>query len=151
MFLRNPKLLFKSSGFRLITWYTVIFVLSSLAINFYAYTVISSFIFGQSRSEVEEDIAELEEIYSEEGLEALHAEVFEDANDPFLVRLIDGEGRSALLRIPESWEGVTLPYLEKNYAFTENGWVYISGVDGEEEYVVRTILVYGGKVLNIGQ
>jgi len=40
MFLKNPRLLLKSSSFRLITWYTILFVLSSLAINIYAYTVI---------------------------------------------------------------------------------------------------------------
>ncbi|MGB2691006.1 MAG: hypothetical protein WBC96_00780, partial [Thermodesulfobacteriota bacterium] len=63
MFLKNPKLLLKSNSFRLITWYTVLFVLSSLIINIYAYTVISSYIYEQSRAEVEEDILELKEIY----------------------------------------------------------------------------------------
>ena len=59
MFLNNPRLLFKSSSFRLITWYTVLFVLSSLVINIYIYTVISSFIYEQSRSEIEEDLNDL--------------------------------------------------------------------------------------------
>src|SRR3989337_2386344 len=63
MFLKNPRLLLKSNSFRLITWYTLFFILSSLVINIYAYTVISSFIYEQSRKEIEEDIADLAKIY----------------------------------------------------------------------------------------
>ena len=63
MFLKNPRLLFKSNSFRLITLYTILFVLSSLVINIYIYTVISSFIYEQSRSEIEEDLDDLAEIY----------------------------------------------------------------------------------------
>ncbi len=73
MFLKNPRLLFKSNSFRLMTLYTILFVLSSLVINIYIYTVISSFIYEQSRSEIVEDLDDLAEIYKDEGVEAFKA------------------------------------------------------------------------------
>ncbi|HKQ33417.1 MAG TPA: hypothetical protein VJV40_09430, partial [Thermodesulfobacteriota bacterium] len=104
MFLKNPRLLFKSSSFRLITWYTVLFVLSSLIINIYIYTVISSFIYEQSRSEIKEDLGDLAEIYERDGVEAFRKEVFEDEEDPFLVRLMRPGDEAEILRVPKSWE-----------------------------------------------
>jgi len=61
MLLKNPSLLFKSNSFKLITFFTILFVISSLAINLYAYSVISNFIYIQSRSEIEKDILEFNE------------------------------------------------------------------------------------------
>jgi len=151
MFLKNPKLLLKSNSFKLITWYTVFFVLSSLAINIYAYTVISSYIYEQSRSEVEEDILELEEIYEESGIEALRLDVFEDENDPFFVRLITKQGTSPVLRIPPDWENVNPGYVEESILHSENGWAYVTDGRGGEEYEIRTLQLADGSALQIGQ
>ncbi len=151
MFLKNPKLLLKSNSFRLITWYTVFFVLSSLAINIYAYTVISSYIYEQSRAEVEEDILELKEIYEENGIEALSADVFEDANDPFFVRLVTSEGISPILRIPDNWENIDPSYVKQNILHSEDGWTNIYDSIEEEEYEIRTLNLAEGSALQIGQ
>jgi signal transduction histidine kinase len=151
MFLKNPKLLLKSNSFRLITWYTVFFVLSSLAINFYAYTEISSYIYQEERSEVEEDILELEDIYHESGIEALNTEVFEDKDEPFLVRLITNDGASPILRIPSDWENINPRYVEENFAYSEPGWVYVMDEKNEERYEIRTLPLSDGSALQIGQ
>ena len=107
--------------------------MSSLAINIYAYTVISSYIYEQSRAEVEEDILELKEIYEKDGIEALSLEVFEDANDPFFVRLVTSEGNSPVLRIPEDWKNVGPDY-----------------VDGER-WEIKTLKLTQGTALQMGQ
>ncbi len=151
MFLKNPKLLFKSNSFRLITWYTVFFVLSSLAVNIYAYTVISSYIYEQSRAEVEEDIFELKEIYEEDGTEAVSVEVFEDANDPFFVRLVTGEGKSPILRIPEEWEDIGSEYVNENIVTTQDGWADLEDKIDGEKWEIRTLIVSDGSALQIGQ
>ncbi|GJM15573.1 MAG: two-component sensor histidine kinase [Thermodesulfobacteriota bacterium] len=151
MFLKNPKLLLKSNSFRLITWYTVFFVLSSLAINIYAYTVISSYIYEQSRSEVEEDILELKEIYEEEGTEALSVEVFEDANDPFFVRLVTSEGKSPILRIPEDWGDIGSEYVKQNILPAQDGWVDLENEMDGEKWEVRTFILAEGSALQMGQ
>ncbi len=122
MFLKNPKLLLKSSSFRLITWYTLFFILSSLVINIYAYTVISSFIYEQSRKEIGEDLDEFVEIYQEDGLEALKEDVFEDEDDPFLVRLIGNQDNTLILRIPKDWEGFSIEQLQTSGYPKNRGW-----------------------------
>jgi signal transduction histidine kinase len=151
MFLKNPKLLLKSNSFRLITWYTIFFVLSSLAINIYAYTVISSYIYEQSRSEVEEDILELKEIYEESGTEALSVEVFEDANDPFFVRLLTSKGESPILRIPEKWKNIDTEYVKQNILAMQDGWIDLEDEMDGERWEIRTLKLAEGSTLQMGQ
>ena len=148
MFLKNPNLLFKSSGFRLMTWYTVLFVLSSLVINIYIYTVISSFIYEQSRSEIEEDLYDLAEIYQTGGVEAFELEVFEDEEDPFLVRLSTRQEDADILRVPGGWEDFDERELEKDTGPGE--YVYVR--EGEDDaYEIMSLTLVDGSVLQIGQ
>ncbi len=150
MFLRNPRLLFKSNSFRLITWYTVLFVLSSLVINIYIYTVISTYIYEQSRKEVNEDLYDLAEIYQEEGLEAFRLEVFEDEEDPFLVHLTGGAHDTVVLRIPKDWEDFDAAELGGGVGANEGEWKY-PAVGGEDAYEVTSLTMQDGSVLQIGQ
>jgi len=148
MFLKNPRLLFKSSGFRLITWYTVLFVLSSLVINIYIYTVISSFIYEQSRKEISEDLGDLAEIYEREGVEAFRKEVFEDEEDPFLVRLAKTGDEADILRVPGSWED--FDEKELGAVSTDGDWAYVR--EGEEDaYEITSLTLADGSALQIGQ
>ena len=148
MFLKNPRLLFKSSGFRLMTWYTVLFVLSTLVINIYIYTVISSFIYEQSRSEIEEDLYDLAEIYQDEGVEAFELEVFEDEEDPFLVRLARGQGAADILRVPGDWEDFDESELGSGVETGEYAYVR----EGEDDaYEITSLTLEDGSVLQIGQ
>jgi signal transduction histidine kinase len=155
MFLRNYRLLLKSSSFRLITWYTVLFVLSSLVINIYAYTVISSFIYEQSRKEIEEDIVELGELYQEDGLEALREDVFEDEDeeDPFLVHLVGSEGNVLISRIPEDWSeaGFNIVQLEERSYSKEEEWKYLRGGNNENRFEIRSLSMSDGSTLEMGQ
>ena len=151
MFLKNPKLLFKSNSFKLITWYTMFFVLSSLAINIYAFTVISSYIYEQSRAEVEEDIHELKEIYEDDGVEALSLEVFEDANDPFFVRLVTSDGNSPVLRIPGDWKNIGPDYVSQNILAAQDGWVDLQDKMDGERWEIRTFNLAEGAALQMGQ
>lgn len=148
MFLKNPRLLFKSSGFRLITWYTVLFVLSSLVINLYIYSVISDYIYEQSRSEIEEDLNDLAEIYQDEGVEAFKLEIFEDEEDPFLVRLLGKGEDTDILRVPKSWEDFDEG--ELGAAGTGGEWTYVRE-DSEDAYEITSLKLPDGSILQIGQ
>lgn len=148
MFLKNPRLLFKSSSFRLITWYTVLFVLSSLVINIYIYTVISSFIYEQSRSEIKEDLGDLAEIYEQDGVEAFRKEVFEDEEDPFLVRLVKTGDEAEILRVPKSWEDFDEKELDTGTGDGE--WAY-ARKGGEDAYEITSLKLPDGSILQIGQ
>ncbi|MGH7801420.1 MAG: sensor histidine kinase [Thermodesulfobacteriota bacterium] len=151
MFLKNPRLLLKSSSFRLITWYTLFFILSSLAINIYAYTVISSFIYEQSRKEIEEDIADLAKIYQEDGLEALREDVYEDKEDPFLVRLIGNQDNMLISRIPKDWSSFNIEQLEKSGYPKNKEWKYIKGEENKNEFEITSLSMPDGTTLQLGQ
>ena len=151
MFLKNPKLLLKSSSFRLITSYTIFFILCSLAINLYAYTVISSFIHGQSRKEIEEDINELAKVYQGGGLEALHQDVFEDEEETFLIRLIGSNYIPLISRIPKDWSTSSVQQLEKTGYLKDNEWKVLRGGDGENEFEITSLRMSDGTTLQLGQ
>jgi signal transduction histidine kinase len=152
MFLKNPKLLLKSSSFRLITWYTLLFVLSSLAINIYAYTVISSFIYEQSRKEIKGDMDEFAEIYRKDGLEALRKGVLEDEEDNlFLVRFIGKQDNTLILSIPKDWSGFNIDQFEKSGYMKNNEWKYIKGRANENEFEITSLSLSDGTTLQLGQ
>ncbi len=150
MFLKNPRLLLKSNSFRLITWYTVIFVLSSLVINIYAYTVISSFIDEQSRREIRGDLRDLAEIYQEDGLEGFRKEVFEDPDDPYLVRLTGSAGNTIVLRTPKDWPEEEKEQLEHSTDPKNGEWRILgAGKDGESEII--SLRMPDGSIIQLGQ
>jgi signal transduction histidine kinase len=151
MFLKNPKLLLKSSSFRLITWYTIFFILCSLAINVYAYTVISSFIHEQSRKEIEEDINDLAKRYQREGLEALREDVFEDEEETFLIRLIGSNYIPIISRIPKEWSVLSIPQLEKSGYPEDHNWRILKGGGGENEFEITSLRMSDGTTLQLGQ
>jgi len=149
MFLKNPKLLLKSSSFRLMTWYTLFFILSSLAINFYAYSVISSFIYEQSRKEIEEDIVDLAGIYQEDGLKAVQEDVEDD--EPFLIRLIGNKDNTLFLSIPKDWSGFNIEQVEKSGYPKNKEWKYIKGEENENEFEITSLSMSDGTTLQLGQ
>lgn len=149
MFLKNPKLLLKSSSFRLITWYTILFIISSLIINIYAYTVISSFIYEQSREEISEDLDELEDLYKEEGLEALHEDIFEDEYESLFHRVISKQGETVILRIPPDWEEFNIEELDSITNPEEKDWVFLKGE--EEEFEIKSRKLFDGSIIQLGQ
>ncbi len=150
MFLKNPRLLFKSTSFRLITWYTILFVLSSLVINIYVYSVISGFIYEQSRDEIVEDINDLAGIYGEEGVEAFKTEIFEDPEDPFLVRLTGIKNGADILRVPPDWDEFDPAELGAGPQAGEKKWVYMR--EGEDDaYETTSLELSDGSLLLMGQ
>ena len=149
MFLKNPKLLFKSSSFRLITWYTVLFILSSLIINVYAYTVISKYIYEQSRGEIFEDMDELQLLYKDEGFEALYEDVFEDEYESLFHRVVNAEGLTTLVRVPPDWEEFDIDQLDSTQKPIEGEWIYLAG--DEEKYEVLTGMLFDDSIIQLGQ
>lgn len=152
MFLKNPKLLFKSSSFKLITWYTVFFIISSLIINIYAYTVISSFIYDQSREEIIEDFDEFNEIYEEGGVDA----VIEDAEDSDseaddFMRFVGTNEENLIFILPEDWEGVDKEKLKTDRIQRFEHWNFVEGEDSKKDYELISKKLSNGSILQLGQ
>jgi len=151
MFLKNPKLLLKSSSFRIITWYTLFFILCSLLINIYAYTVISSFIYEQSRKEILEDLDELAEIYREGGLEALREDVYEDEDETFLVRLVGEQNEALVSWIPKDWPALNAEQLEEGSHLQKDEWKYLKGAGDQDGFEITSMSMHDGSILQMGQ
>ncbi|HWP91355.1 MAG TPA: HAMP domain-containing sensor histidine kinase [Thermodesulfobacteriota bacterium] len=151
MFLKNPKLLLKSSSFRIITWYTFFFILCSLLINIYAYTVISSFIYEQSRKEILEDLDEFAEIYRKDGLEALREDVYEDEDETFLVRLVGEQNKALVSWIPKDWPALNAEQLEEGTLLQKNEWKYLKGAGHQDEFEITSMSMPDGTILQMGQ
>ena len=149
--LNNPKLLLKSSSFRLISWYTLFFVLSSLAINIYAYTVISSFIHEQSRKEIVEELGDLAKFYQEAGLERLRRDIYEDDAYPFFVHVIGKQRTTLVVRIPKHWSDLRTEQLETIDLAENNTWHYLKGDKDEHEFEITALSLSDGSILQLGQ
>jgi len=152
MFLKNHRLLLKSNTFRLITWYTLFFIISSLIINIYAYSVISSFIYEQSRKDIEQDILEHAGIYRNHGLGTLRKKVLgEDAEEPTFVRLIGKRGDTLILRVPKDWSGFNIEPLDKAEYLKTEGWRHLKGNNDKQEFEVISQNMFDGSTLQFGQ
>lgn len=149
MFLKNPKLLFKSSSFRLITWYTIFFVLSSLIINIYAYSLISSFIYDQSREEIIEDFEEFDDIYEEGGIDAVIEDTEDDPDD--YLRFIGQDGKNILFILPEDWEDLDETTLESKLITKFDEWEFLEGEESVREFEVISKKLFDGSILQLGQ
>jgi signal transduction histidine kinase len=152
MFLKKHRLLLKSNSFRLITSYTLFFILSSLIMNIYAYSIISSFIYEQSRKESEQDLNEHVEIYRNKGLETLRKKVLEeDSEEPTLVRLVGSRGHTLILRVPKDWSGFNVEQLEKTEYLKSKGWTYLKSDDDKNEFEITSQNLSDGSTLQFGQ
>lgn len=152
MFLKNHRLLLKSNAFRLITWYTLFFILSSLIINIYAYSFISSFIYEQSRKDIEQDIDEHAGIYRKYGLETLRKKVLEeDSEEPTLVRVVGSRGATLILRVPKDWSDLNLEQLGKPEYLNGKGWKYLASNDGKNEFEIKSRTMFDGSTFQFGQ
>ncbi len=148
MFLKNPKLLFKSNSFKLITLYTILFIAYSLIINIYSYTAISSFIYDQSRDEIIEEIEELGEMYKEEGFDAVYEDIFEDEYESMLFHIKDTNSKTVLLRVPEDWEDFREEQLNQIF---QGEWNYLENNEGDEEFELTSLELQDGSILQLAQ
>lgn len=151
MFLKNPSLLWKSTTFRLITLYTIIFIASSAFINFYAYKSISSFIYKESRGDIEEDIEEYVALYNEFGIEGLKKEVYDDDDEPYLVVFTGNQKDVRISRIPKLFEGSYISRLEMLSSSTFNKWISVKGDEGDSKFEIKSLPLSDGSILQVGQ
>jgi signal transduction histidine kinase len=113
--------------------------------------VISSFIYEQSRKDIEEDLNDLAKIYQEDGLKALRQDVYEDEEEPFLIRLIGNQNNALISRIPKDWSGFNIEQIEKSAPMKNREWKYLKGTDNEKEFEIISLSMSDGSTLQLGQ
>lgn len=77
--------------------------------------------------------------------------MFEDQNDPFIVRLAGAEGNTILLRIPEDLSDINLERLDETVYSQEKEWGYLRDSGIEDKIEIASLGVSDGSILQIGQ
>ncbi|MEW6609306.1 MAG: ATP-binding protein [bacterium] len=157
MFLKNLLRLKNTLAFRLSLWYSMIFIISSVAAFFLFYFVTSNIIQKRFDAELLEEIEKFSEIYTESGMEGIkRALVFESGNeimDKEFFRILTPEGKVVASTDMSYWKdlGPTTNALRKIKSATTS--VYEKLSSPRREYEVR--IIYGtigpGKILQVGK
>ncbi len=153
MFLKNPRLLWKSGSFRLITMYTLLFIVCSVGINLYIYSFISSYIHDQSREEIRGELAEYIESYEQEGLELLTEELREDEleRDAYYVRLVGTGGTTIVESVPVVWEDFDPEEVRGLDYRAYAGWTVLESRDSDAPvYEFTSAALVDGGVIQVG-
>jgi len=145
----------KTIGFRLILWYSIIFILSSLALFFSAYLYLSSSIRQRDREIIQSELNECATKYYKGGINALQKEVeFEkrvSGKNSFFVRLAGAENTALLLNIPDQGAKFDLKQLE-NIAINGNGqWLYLTAKDDGDILEIASLRLTDGSLLQVGK
>jgi len=117
MFLRAPRRIWKTLGFRLTLWYAAVFILSSVLLFIVVYFMFYSALRQRDRQLIQGKISEYSLREKTDGLEALLGEFRgEHASGElltFFVRVVDPQNHTVLLNIPRGWRKVLPQELEK--------------------------------------
>lgn len=154
MFSKYLKLIWKTIRFRLITWYSVMFILSSLAVAGFAFFLLSSSIRQRDRAEIEEELEEYAVLYQAKGLGALKKEVQQDIyeeGDLLFVRLVGNQNNTLVIGMPDEWEGLDLKQLEQKDLHKKEQWTYVSTKDRDHVLEIISRRLPDGSLMQVGK
>ena len=137
-------------AWRLIVWYSVIFILSSLAVAIVSYVFVSSSL-RDNRRAIEVKISHLAELADSGGIVAVeHAASLRPGakrRKSFFVRILDGEGRVVFINSPHLWNKFE-PAVDVT-DIVEGAWQYLPS-DGDVLEISSARLT-GGYLLQVGR
>ena len=108
MFLRHLSEQRHTLAFRLTLWYGAIFTISSLLAFLLFYLSAASYVYGRADTEIWEEIEELSELLTAEGMDAVRAEILEESEsedtEEMFLRLIRPDGSELISTALSTWE-----------------------------------------------
>src|SRR5215212_8890206 len=126
MFSRWRDRLRHTLGFRLATWYAVVFVTTSLALVAITYFLLGISLRQYDREAIQTMLVRFAAAYSRGGADALGREIrttqLAAAPGPLFVRTIGLRRDVLFLSIPEAWQGFDLSQLEAPELGGEQTW-----------------------------
>jgi signal transduction histidine kinase len=161
MFLSILRRTWKTIGFRLTVWYSVLFIASSLAMFGLAYLLLSSSLRQIDQEAIQSELNEYVTVYRSDGRDALMTELEGDraeGNDPFVVRLADPRNRTVFLIVPDRWAtAFNVTQLEQVATSGGGQWQYLGGeIDpdspfpGEDGFEIASVRFADGWLLQVG-
>ena len=147
----------KTIGFKLIFWYSAIFIASSLVLLFFTYFSLRVSIRQNDhkliQSEMEDYIADFQ-MGGPSRLERALAEIkYKDtsSSDLFLVRLANSKNGTVFLSIPQQWPAPDLKQLEKDSANSGMRWSDIPSNGIKNTYEVFSKPLSPNLILQVGR
>jgi heavy metal sensor kinase len=155
MFLRVPRRIWKTIGFRLTLWYAAVFLLSSLLLFNLAYFLFYSVLRTRDRQVIQGKISEYAEADKTSGFEGVEREFrLEQASGQlkdFLVRVADPKNRTVLLNVPHGWRKLLPQELEEKISSHEqNQWASLKR-KGDIVLDIANHPLVNGMLLQIGR
>ncbi|HEY7166564.1 MAG TPA: HAMP domain-containing sensor histidine kinase [Candidatus Binatia bacterium] len=140
----------QSLAWRLVVWYSVVFILSSLAVAIVSYVFVSSSL-RDNRRAIEVKIGHLAELADQGGIVAVeHAATLRSnakRRKSFFVRILDREGRVVFINSPYLWNKFA-PTVDVT-DIVEGAWQYLPS-DGDVLEISSTRLT-NGYLLQVGR
>src|SRR5260370_5630035 len=145
----------RSIGFRLIAWYSSIFVLSALLLFTLIYLSLSSSLHQRIREDVRSKLREYAAQYRAGGMETLRKEVAlekKSGKDAALfVRVMGPDGETVFLDDPEQWTNIDVDLLERTSTAAAHGFVRLQTRDGYDTLDIESAALDGNLVLQVGK
>lgn len=113
-------------------WYTLVFILSSLALFGLAYFLLSSSLEQKDREIIEAELKLYASRYQSGGLEALLEEINVGDKESLFVRVATPHNMTLLQEMPAQWDDFNLKQLETTVVKGELQWTYLVGQDEGE-------------------
>ena len=147
----------KTIGFKLVFWYSTIFIVSSLILFFFTYFSLRHSVIQNEhkliQSEMEDYIADFQMGGVSRVERALGEITYKDSSgeDLFLVRLSDAKNNTIFLSIPRQWPGPDLRQLAKGIGKGVPHWAYISSNGIRNTYEVFSKPLSASLILQVGR
>ena len=155
MFSEKIKQLRKTVGFRLIIWYSGLFIFGALLFFSFSYLLLSSSLEKKDRESIEERLLELESIYRSEGIDSLERDVSQEKKFvrkiSFFIRLTGGDDDKQLLVFPYQWAEFDIKELEKVRPTKKTIWINVSGSGPGGDLVVASKGLENDYLLQVGK
>ncbi len=148
----------KTIGFKLIFWYSTIFIISSLILFFFTYFSLRFSIIQNDHKLIQSEMEDYVADYRMGGISRLERALSEikykdsTGQDLFLVRLADAGNKTLFLSIPQQWPGPGLKQLEKRKEPAEAArWVYIPSNGVRNTYEIFSKPLSSNLILQVGR
>jgi signal transduction histidine kinase len=145
----------RTIGFRLILWYSSIFIVSASFLFALAYVFMSSSAEQKNRTDIHLKLEEYAAQYRAGGLEALKNEVgLEERSTKtasYFVRVAGPQNHTLFLDDPELWDEFDLKQLESRPITGGEQWVRLQTRGGDNTLEIESTLLADGMLLEVGK
>ncbi len=143
-------------GFRLATWYAVIFVASSATLVVLTYTLLAASLRTYDRETVESSLVQFADAYRRGGVDQLVREMrrtqIASSPGPFFVRTVGGGSRQDVIfmSMPDALRNFDPSQLSAPSLDGEQSWTTVESGDGSSKLEVASVRLDDGTLFQVG-